>query len=64
MGHTLMADGRCPDGTWAKAAKTLRQSSAAVLAAAEKKDVEAARAAFKGVTASCKSCHDAHKKKK
>ena len=50
MGHLLMDDGRCPDATWAGAAKSLREGSAGVLAAAEKKDLQAARAAFKSVT--------------
>jgi cytochrome c556 len=63
MGHLVMDDGRCPDGVWAGAAKELREGSAAVLAAADKKDLEASRTAFKSVTASCKACHDAHKKK-
>ena len=38
-GHILMDDGRCPDGDWAKAAKALQTQSAAVLAAAEKKEI-------------------------
>lgn len=63
MSHLLMDDGRCPDATWAGAAKSLREASAAALAAAEKKDLEGAKAAFKNVTASCKTCHDAHRKK-
>ena len=61
---SLMQDGRCPDATWAGAAKSLGEGSSAVLAAAEKKDVAAARTAFKSVTDSCKSCHDAHRKSK
>jgi cytochrome c556 len=64
MGHGLMDDGRCPDGVWAGATKELREGGAALIAAAEKKDVEGARTGFKTVTASCKSCHDAHKAKK
>ena len=63
MGHLLMDDGRCPDAVWAGAAKNLREGSAAVVAAAEKKDVEAARTAFKTVTDSCAACHKAHKGK-
>jgi hypothetical protein len=62
MGHLLMDDGRCPDAAWAGAAKNLRDGSAAVLAAAEKKDVEAARTAFKTVTDGCAGCHKAHRK--
>ncbi len=62
LGHLLMDDGRCPDATWAGAAKNLREGSAAVLAAIEKKDLEAARAAFKTVTGACGACHQAHRK--
>lgn len=63
MSYALVQDGRCPDGTWAGAAKALGESSAAVLAAAGAKDFEGVKKAFGGVTASCKSCHDAHRKK-
>lgn len=60
----LMSDGRCPDGKWAAAAKTtLREGSAATLAACEKKDLKAASAAFKKMTQSCAACHKAHKGK-
>ena len=62
MSFILMDDGRCPDGTWAKAAKTtLREGSAAVMAAIEKKDADAANAAFKMATSACADCHKAHK---
>ena len=64
LSAALMQDGRCPDGTWAGAAKALTDGSAAVLAAADKKDLAAAQAAFGTVTASCKTCHEAHKPKK
>jgi cytochrome c556 len=64
MSHVVMDDGRCPDGVWAGAGKALREGSAALLAASEKKDLAAAQEAMKGVTGSCKSCHDAHKPKK
>lgn len=64
MSYVLMNDGRCPDGTWAAAAKELRAGSAAVLEAAQQKDAEAAKTAFKQVTASCAACHTAHKPKK
>jgi cytochrome c556 len=64
LGHLLMDDGRCPDATWAGAAKGLREGSAALIAAAEKKDSDAAKAAFKTVTDSCAACHKAHKKAK
>ena len=60
--YVLMADGRCPDGVWAKACKTLGQGSKDVLAAIAAKDVEAANTAFGGMTASCGACHKAHKK--
>ncbi|MFN8008269.1 MAG: hypothetical protein U0V70_14840 [Terriglobia bacterium] len=62
MGFLLMEDGRCPDAVWAGAAKDLREGSAAVLAALEKKDLEAARTSFKTVTGACGTCHKAHKK--
>ena len=63
MSFLLMSDGRCPDGTWAEAAKTtLREGSAETLAACEKKNLEAANAAFKKMTQSCAACHKAHKK--
>ena len=62
VSFTLMADGRCPDKVWADAVKTqLAVGSEAVAKAAEAKDVEAARAAFKTLTASCKACHKEHK---
>lgn len=61
MGHLLMADGRCPDGVWAGAAKALREGADAALAAIEAKDVAAANAAFKTATGSCAACHKAHK---
>ncbi len=60
----LMDDGRCPDGVWAEAAKTtLREGTAEILAACEKKDAAAASAAFKKTTQACASCHKAHKGK-
>lgn len=63
-GYILMDDGRCPDGEWAKSAKALQATSAALLAAAEKKDAAAAKTAFGDLTAqSCKVCHAAHKGK-
>jgi cytochrome c556 len=65
MSHLLMDDGRCPDSVWAGAAsKELREGTAAVLEAVEKKDVKATREAFQKVTAACSACHDAHKTKK
>lgn len=57
-----MDDGRCPDAVWAKArTEQLRTGSASLLAAIEKKETEAAGAAFKSVTGSCGTCHKAHK---
>jgi hypothetical protein len=60
--YVLMADGRCPDGVWAAACKTLGQGSSEVLAAIADKDVDAANNAFGAMTASCGACHKAHKK--
>ena len=63
--YVLMADGRCPDGTWAKAAsKMLRGGSDGVVKAAAAKDLDAAKASFKTLTQSCGTCHKAHKPKK
>jgi hypothetical protein len=62
-GYILMDDGRCPDKDWAAGAKNIQQHSATVLAAVEKKDLEAAQGAFKSLTAEgCATCHKAHKK--
>lgn len=62
-GYGLMDDGRCPDGEWAKGAKAIQSATVEVLAAAEKKDVDAAKAAFARVTGEgCATCHKAHKK--
>ena len=64
-GYLLMDDGRCPDGTWAKSAKALQASSAALLEKAEAKDLDGTKAAFKELTSqSCAVCHEAHKPKK
>jgi predicted aminopeptidase len=60
--YLLMDDGRCPDGTWADAAKALREGSAAVLAKIEAKDAAGAKAEFEAMTKSCGACHKAHKK--
>ncbi len=60
--YILMADGRCPDGVWAGAAKTLREGSAAVLKKIEAKDAAGAQAAFAGMTKACGACHKVHKK--
>lgn len=62
-GYILMDDGRCPDGDWANASKAIQGASAEILAAAEKKDLEATNAAFKKLTTEgCAGCHKAHKK--
>ena len=64
LSYLLMDDGRCPDGVWAEAAKTtLREGTAEILAACEKKDSAAANAAFKKTTQACAACHKAHKGK-
>ncbi len=60
--HILMADGRCPDATWAGACKTLDDCSKVVLTKIEAKDAAGARDAFKAMTMSCAGCHAAHKK--
>lgn len=60
-GYMLMEDGRCPDAVWAGAAQSLRDGSAAAMAALEKKDLEGARAAAKTLMGSCMACHKAHK---
>ena len=60
--YILMEDGRCPDGEWAKAATTLREESATLLAKLEAKDKEGAQAAFGAMTAACGGCHKAHNK--
>lgn len=62
--YILMDDGRCPDGDWAKGAKTVRESSKLVLEAAEKKDLDGAQKAFQTLTKEgCATCHSAHKPK-
>jgi len=61
-GYILMADGRCPDGDWAGAAKTLQDCSAAVLTKIEAKDADGAQEAFQAMTKACAACHKAHKK--
>jgi cytochrome c556 len=62
--YNLMEDGRCPDGVWAGAVnKKLREGSGQILAAADEKNLEQAKAGFQLMTQSCKACHDAHKKK-
>lgn len=62
VSYILMADGRCPDGVWAGAATTLRECSAAVLAAVESQDLDGAKAAFADMTKACATCHKAHRK--
>jgi hypothetical protein len=60
--YILMDDGRCPDATWAGAAKALREGSAAVLEKVEAKDAAGAKSAFETMTKACGECHKAHKK--
>ena len=62
-GHILMADGRCPDKTWADAAKTLQGCSAVLAEKIAAKDAEGAQGAFSAMTKSCAACHKAHKPK-
>ena len=62
-GHMLMADGRCPDKTWAEAAKTLRECSSVILEKLDAQDLEGAGTAFQALTKSCASCHKAHRQK-
>ncbi|MBI3463156.1 MAG: cytochrome c, partial [Planctomycetes bacterium] len=64
MGYLLMDDGRCPDGTWAGAAKDLREGSTAVLAAIDKKELKEAKDAFQKVTSACAACHKAHREER
>jgi hypothetical protein len=61
MSYVVMDDGRCPDKEWAAAAKTLRECSAKLMESAKAKDIPGTRAAFKGLTGACASCHKAHK---
>ncbi|MBP88637.1 MAG: hypothetical protein CMJ64_18305 [Planctomycetaceae bacterium] len=61
--YILMADGRCPDGVWAGATKTLQECSDVVLKKIEAKDAEGAQGAFQAMTKACAACHKAHKKK-
>lgn len=63
LSYVLMDDGRCPDGVWAGAAKTLREGSVKVLDAAKAQNVADAQGAFKGLTAACAACHKTHKAK-
>lgn len=63
LSYLLMDDGRCPDGAWAGAVKSLREGSAAALEAAKEKDLQATKAAFKKITEGCAACHKAHKPK-
>jgi len=61
--YILMDDGRCPDATWAGAAKTLRECSAVVLDKINAKDAAGAQAAFAQLTKACGACHTAHRQK-
>lgn len=61
-GFILMENRRCPDDVWKNAAIGLRENAAKVAHAGSIKNLEDARTGFKGVTASCASCHQVHKK--
>ena len=61
-GEILMADGRCPDATWAGATKSLREATEAMLKAIDAKNIDQAKTTFPEVTKACKSCHTAHRK--
>lgn len=63
-GHIMMADGRCPDKTWADACKTLQECSQVLLEKVEAEDLEGAQNALTALTGSCAACHKAHKSKK
>ena len=63
LSYLLMDDGRCPDGVWAGAVKSLREGSAEALHAAKEKNLDATKAGFKKATESCAACHKAHKGK-
>jgi cytochrome c556 len=60
--YTMMDDGRCPDDVWANACKALREGTATALAKIEAKDLAGAQDAMKAASASCGTCHKAHKK--
>jgi len=63
VGHLLMDNERCPDGTWKDAATALRVGATKVGQAAKAKDLEAARGGHKElVGGACGACHKAHKK--
>jgi cytochrome c556 len=62
LSFAVMDDGRCPDKTWADAAKVLRETSSKVLDAAKAKKLDDANASFKELTSACGACHKAHKK--
>ena len=59
--YLVMDDGRCPDAEWAKAAKSLREGSVALLAKIEAKDTAGAQDSFKSVTQACAACHKTHR---
>ena len=58
----LMQNDRSKDAVWAKAAADLRAASAAVNAAAGKKDLATVREGVQAMGGACKSCHDVHRK--
>jgi cytochrome c556 len=62
VSYLLMDDGRCPDKTWADAAKTMREESSKIIDAAKAKNLADAQSSFKLLTTSCGACHKGHKK--
>ena len=62
LSKDLMAEDRCLSGDWAKACATLKECSAKLAEAAKEKNVDNAKASFKGLTGACAICHKAHRK--
>lgn len=62
MGFCLMEAGRCPDDVWAKSSADLRAASAAAVEAARTKNLETLKAQIPKLGASCKACHEVHRK--
>lgn len=63
MGFTMMEGGRCPDDVWAKAAADMRAASAVAAQAARDKNLDELKAQVPKLAASCKACHEVHRKK-
>jgi len=62
--HLMMDDGRCPDATWADAAKALNAASKTAIERIAAKDAAGAREALGAVGKACGACHAVHHKKK